>query len=27
MYRLIDAQSYRGEKILVVGGGDSAAER
>ena len=27
MYRLIDAQSYRGEKILVIGGGDSAAER
>jgi len=26
MYRLIDAQSYRGERILVVGGGDSAAE-
>ncbi len=26
MYRLVDAQSYRGERILVVGGGDSAAE-
>ena len=26
MYRLIDAQSYRGQRILVVGGGDSAAE-
>jgi thioredoxin reductase (NADPH) len=26
MYRLIDAESYQGQKILVVGGGDSAAE-
>lgn len=26
MYRLIDAESYSGERILVVGGGDSAAE-
>ncbi len=26
MYRLKDADSYRGEKILVVGGGDSAVE-
>ncbi len=26
MYRLIDAEGYRGQKILVVGGGDSAAE-
>jgi thioredoxin reductase/NAD-dependent dihydropyrimidine dehydrogenase PreA subunit len=26
MYRLVDAESYQGEKILVVGGGDSAAE-
>ena len=26
MYRLIDADSYRGERILVVGGGDSAVE-
>ena len=26
MYRLIDAQDYRDKKILVVGGGDSAAE-
>lgn len=26
MYRLIDAESYRGQKILVVGGGDSAVE-
>jgi thioredoxin reductase (NADPH) len=26
MYRLMDADSYRNQKILVVGGGDSAAE-
>ncbi len=26
MYQLIDAQSYSGKKILVVGGGDSAVE-
>jgi thioredoxin reductase/NAD-dependent dihydropyrimidine dehydrogenase PreA subunit len=26
MYRLIDAESYQSQKILVVGGGDSAAE-
>ena len=26
MYRLLDAEGYRGQKILVVGGGDSAAE-
>ena len=26
MYRLIDARSYRGQKALVVGGGDSAIE-
>ncbi|HEX7183710.1 MAG TPA: NAD(P)-binding domain-containing protein [Thermoanaerobaculia bacterium] len=26
MYRLIDAEGYQGQKILVVGGGDSAAE-
>ena len=26
MYRLIDAESYRGQKVLVVGGGDSAVE-
>ncbi len=26
MYRLIDAASYDGEKVLVVGGGDSAIE-
>lgn len=26
MYRLIDAESYRGQRLLVVGGGDSAAE-
>ena len=26
MYRLIDAEGYRGQNILVVGGGDSAAE-
>ena len=26
MYRLIDAESYQQERILVVGGGDSAAE-
>ena len=26
MYRLQDADSYRGQKILVVGGGDSAVE-
>jgi len=25
-YRLIDAESYRGAKVLVVGGGDSAVE-
>jgi len=25
-YQLIDAQSYRGQRILVVGGGDSAVE-
>lgn len=26
MYKLIDADSYRGERLLVVGGGDSAIE-
>ena len=26
VYRLIDAQQYRGQKVLVVGGGDSALE-
>lgn len=26
MYRLVDAEGYRDQKILVVGGGDSAAE-
>lgn len=26
MYRLIDAEGYQGRKLLVVGGGDSAAE-
>lgn len=26
MYRLVDAQAYEGQRILVVGGGDSAAE-
>ncbi len=26
MYRLIDAASYQGERILIVGGGDSAVE-
>jgi len=26
MYRLLDAESYRGQHILVVGGGDSAVE-
>jgi thioredoxin reductase (NADPH) len=26
MYRLMDAESYQGNKILVVGGGDSAVE-
>lgn len=26
MYRLLDAESYKGKKILVVGGGDSAIE-
>jgi thioredoxin reductase (NADPH) len=26
MYRLIDAASYRGQSVLVVGGGDSAVE-
>ena len=26
MYRLIDAESYDGQKLLVVGGGDSAVE-
>jgi thioredoxin reductase len=26
MYRLLDAESYRDRRILVVGGGDSAAE-
>jgi thioredoxin reductase/NAD-dependent dihydropyrimidine dehydrogenase PreA subunit len=26
MYRLIDAESYDGQKVLVVGGGDSAVE-
>lgn len=26
MYRLMDAESYRDQRILVVGGGDSAAE-
>jgi thioredoxin reductase (NADPH) len=26
MYRLIDAESYRNQKLLVVGGGDSAVE-
>jgi thioredoxin reductase len=26
MYRLMDAESYRGQHLLVVGGGDSAVE-
>ncbi len=26
VYRLIDAEQYRGQKVLVVGGGDSALE-
>ena len=26
MYRLMDAESYRGQRVLVVGGGDSAVE-
>ena len=26
VYRLIDAEQYRGKKVLVVGGGDSALE-
>lgn len=26
MYRLLDADAYRGQRILIVGGGDSAAE-
>lgn len=26
MYRLIDAESYKGQRVLVVGGGDSAVE-
>ena len=26
MYRLIDAESYQNQRILVVGGGDSAVE-
>jgi thioredoxin reductase/ferredoxin len=26
MYRLLDAESYRGQRVLVVGGGDSAVE-
>ena len=26
MYRLIDAESYRGQRVMVVGGGDSAVE-
>jgi thioredoxin reductase len=26
MYRLIDAESYQGQRLLVVGGGDSAVE-
>lgn len=26
MYRLVDAEGYRDQKILIVGGGDSAAE-
>lgn len=26
MYRLIDAESYKGQRLLVVGGGDSAVE-
>lgn len=26
MYRLVDAESYKGKRILVVGGGDSAVE-
>lgn len=26
MYRLVDAEAYRNQRILVVGGGDSAAE-
>ena len=26
MYRLLDAESYRGQRLLIVGGGDSAVE-
>ncbi|MFI5183139.1 MAG: NAD(P)-binding domain-containing protein [Vicinamibacteria bacterium] len=26
MYKLLDAESYRGQRVLVVGGGDSAVE-
>jgi thioredoxin reductase len=26
MYQLVDAESYRGQRVLVVGGGDSAVE-
>jgi thioredoxin reductase/NAD-dependent dihydropyrimidine dehydrogenase PreA subunit len=26
MYRLIDAEGYRGQRVLIVGGGDSAVE-
>ena len=26
MYKLVDAESYRGQRVLVVGGGDSAVE-
>ena len=26
MYRLIDAETYQNQKVLIVGGGDSAIE-
>jgi thioredoxin reductase len=26
MYKLLDAESYRGQRLLIVGGGDSAVE-